>query len=203
MNAHEPKHLSTNRSTRIQTFKSKALPWKETPSLSHTCLLTLSCSTWGSAIFIHHPQCFNTAIVSRLHLHFAKANEVCLKPVPQSSEHLCSTLSQFQLQLISFYLAWPGCTQSVMWSPIWHCPLALTFCCCLPFNIYFFKTIFPQPTYFFYLNFKLLEYNFLLVFKIHYLNFAVQSDYMYIPQVLGVMHLFLDYLLCLLCIDDT
>lgn len=105
MNAHDPKHLATNRSTRIQTFKSKALPWKETPSLSHTCLLTLSCSTWGSAIFIHHPQCFNTAIVSRLHLRFAKANEVCLKPVPQSSEHLCSTLSQFHLQLISFYLA--------------------------------------------------------------------------------------------------
>lgn len=95
ISAHGPKLLATKRCTRIQTLRSKALTWKETPSLNHACPLTISCSPQGSSIFTHHPQCFNTAIGSCLHLHFAKANEVCSKPVLHSSEYLCSPLSQF------------------------------------------------------------------------------------------------------------
>lgn len=147
MDAHVPKLLAVNRRTRTQTFKSKALTWKETASFNHTCLLTISWSIQGLPYFqhdIYHTQCFNTAVVSLFHLHFARLRQMrSALNIFFSLLNTFVTLSQFQLQFSFFYLAWPGCTQSAMWSPIWCCPTALTVPRCIPINFYFTLNNFP------------------------------------------------------------
>lgn len=92
MNAHDPNLLATNRCTRIQSFRSKALTWKHHPSAIPAC--SPSAAVLGALLFSSITHSVST-IRSCLHLHFAKANEVCSKPVFQCSEHLCSPLSQF------------------------------------------------------------------------------------------------------------
>lgn len=147
MDAHDPKLLAVNRRTRTQTFKLKALTWKETASFNHTCLLTISWSVQGLPYFqhdIYHAQCFNTAVVSLFHLYFARLRQMrSARNIFFSLLNTFVTLSQFQLLFSFFYLAWPGCTQSAMWSPIWCCPMALTFPRCIPINFYFTLNNFP------------------------------------------------------------